>query len=139
MTGTLRDVMTENPVTVDKGATLQEAARLMREHDIGSVLVMDEHSLHGIVTDRDVVIRGVAEGRDPKTARVADVCSGDVQALSADAQIQDAVDLMIERALRRIPVLENDRPVGIVSLGDLAVAGDGEQVLDQISAAEPNR
>jgi CBS domain-containing protein len=139
MARTLRDVMTRNPVTLDQRATLVNAARLMREHDIGSVLVMDGEAICGIVTDRDLVVRGVAEDRDPKTTTVGEVGSGDVRTLPADAPIKEAIRLMREHALRRIPVVENDRPVGIVSIGDLAVAGDGEQALDEISAAEPNR
>jgi CBS domain-containing protein len=139
MARTLRDVMTKDPVTLDKGATLETAARLMREHDIGSVLVLDGPSICGIVTDRDLVVRGLAEGSDPKTVKVGTVCSGDLHTLPADAPIKQGIDLMMEHALRRIPVVENERPVGIVSIGDLAVEGDGEKALDEISAAKPNR
>ena len=139
MAGTLRDVMTKDPVTVESSTTVDEAARLMRDRDIGDVLVMEGGTMCGIVTDRDIVVRVLAEGRDAKTTKLMDVCSKEIESLPPDASIKDAVDLMMKRALRRLPVVENDRPVGIVSIGDLAVERDTKSALGQISAADPNR
>jgi CBS domain-containing protein len=139
MAETLRDVMSKNPVQLESSGSIEAAARMMRDRDIGDVLVMENRSLCGIVTDRDIVVRVVAEGRDPKTTRLADICSKDVETLSPDASIKEAVDLMMKRSVRRLPVVEGDRPVGIVSIGDLAVERDSDSALGKISGADPNR
>jgi CBS domain-containing protein len=137
-TKTLRDVMSTQPVTLPSSATVLEAARCMQEREIGDVVVMDGDRVGGIVTDRDIVIRAVAAGLDPASCRVSDVCSGDVATLSPDDTIKRAVDLMKQKAIRRIPVVEDGRPVGIVSIGDLAIEANGEKALADISAAPPN-
>jgi CBS domain-containing protein len=111
----------------------------MRDSDIGSLLVMKDGSLCGIVTDRDLVVRLLAEGKDPEQTSVGEICSGDVSKLSPDNSIENAVELMRKKAIRRIPVLEDGRPVGIVSLGDLAMEMDRRSVLGNVSAAEPNK
>jgi CBS domain-containing protein len=137
-TKTLRDVMSAQPVTLSSAATVLEAARCMQERDIGDVVVMDGDRVSGIVTDRDIVIRAVAQGLDPSSCRVSDVCSGDVATLSPDDTIKRAVDLMKQKAIRRIPVVDDGRPVGIVSIGDLAIEANGEKALADISAAPAN-
>jgi CBS domain-containing protein len=139
MAETLRDVMTKNPVQMESSATVEVVARMMRDRDIGDVLVMENRSLCGIVTDRDIVVRVIAEGKDPKTMRIADICSKNVESLPPDAPIKEAVDVMMKRAVRRLPVVEGDRPVGIVSIGDLAVERDSKSALGKISGADPNR
>jgi CBS domain-containing protein len=131
--------MTRNPVMLKAGDTLVDAARRMRDEDIGNVLVMkDDGNLCGIVTDRDITVRGVAEGKDPRQLHLSDICSKEVVSVSADRPVKDAVDLMRQKALRRLPVMEGNRPVGIVSIGDLAVERDPKSVLASISTAEPN-
>lgn len=132
----LRDLMTTDPVTCQTDATIAEVARLMKERDIGNVLVMRGDTVSGIVTDRDIVVRGLAEGRDT-SAFVGDVCTGDLVTLSPDDDVTKAVKLMRERAVRRLPVVEGGRPVGIVSIGDLAIESNGESALADISAAPP--
>ena len=139
MAQTLREVMTRNPATVDSSATVLDAARLMRDRDIGSVIVTDSGAVRGIVTDRDLVVRVLADGRDPAATRLADVASEEIESLPPTASVEEAVDLMMKRALRRIPVVEHDRPIGIVAIGDLAVERDSKSALGQISAADPNR
>jgi CBS domain-containing protein len=135
----VREVMTVNPVTLRTGDTLVDAARRMRDEDIGDVLVLkDDGGICGIVTDRDITVRAVADGKDPKQVHLGDVCSKELVTISADQPVKDAVELMRKKALRRLPVLEGDRPVGIVSIGDLAVDRDPKSVLASISAAEPN-
>ena len=132
---TLRDIMTPGPVTVDPQATLQEVATLMLEQDIGAVLVMNGDRPSGIITDRDIVIRAVAYGHDSGTA-VTDYTTGDVFTLDVNTSVEDAADEMGRQQLRRIPVTENGRVVGIVSLGDLAVRASGdadEQALKCVS------
>jgi CBS domain-containing protein len=134
----VHEVMTDHPVAVDPQATLAEAARLMRENDIGDVLVAEGNQLRGIVTDRDIVVRAVADGRDVRQTTVAEVTSVDVAAVSPDDEADEAVLIMRERSVRRIPVVDVDRLVGVVSLGDMALERDDRSVLAEISAAEPN-
>ena len=135
------DVMTAMPETVTPETTLEEAARRMRDGDIGDVLVADETGgeLQGIVTDRDITIRAVAAGSDPSTTTVASVLSSDLQSVAPSDAIQIAAARMRSANVRRLPVLEAGRPVGIVSLGDLAIATDSGATLADISVASPDR
>ena len=116
----IRDVMTPNPRTVSPGDSIQNAARIMRDCDTGAVPVVDHGRPIGIITDRDIVIRAVAEGG--KLDRpVRDIVSGNVVWASPDMSTREAESLMSEHQVRRLPVVENERLVGIVSLGDIAV------------------
>jgi CBS domain-containing protein len=135
---TLRDLMTPNPITLDATATAAEAARLMKDRHVGDVLVCREGKLCGIVTDRDIVVRGLAE--DPVgvgATKLGELCTREIASLGPETQVADAIRLMEERAIRRVPVVQDGAPVGIVSLGDLAVARDRNSVLGRISAAPP--
>jgi CBS domain-containing protein len=139
MPQTVGEVMTRNPVTVEADATIVDAARLMRDRDIGPLVVVESDQVRGIVTDRDLVVRGLAEGGDPSSMRIGDVCTGDVESVSPDEPISDAVRRMEQRDVRRLPVVDGGRPVGIVSMGDLAVEGDlPSSAVADISAASPN-
>jgi CBS domain-containing protein len=131
--------MTERPVTLDREASLTEAARLMRDRGIGDVIVVEGDDAEGIVTDRDIVIRGVAEGNDPNTTRVGQVISGELMSVAPDDPVDLAIRLMREGAIRRLPVLDRGRPVGIVSLGDLAISRDPASALADISDEPPDR
>jgi signal-transduction protein with cAMP-binding, CBS, and nucleotidyltransferase domain len=132
----IRGVMSTDPVVLQQEASIQEAAQAMREQDIGDVIVLDDsQQICGIVTDRDIAVRAVAQGRDPQSVTVGEICSRDLQTLSPDDDVGDAVKVMSEKAIRRLPVVDNGRPVGIVSLGDLAVTRDPDSVLADISAA----
>ncbi len=135
---TVQDVMTTDPVTLDAGQPVLEAARRMKEHDIGDVIVVDGGQVCGVVTDRDIVVRVLAEGRDPGQTALEEVCSRDVATVAPGDDLTAAGDLMRERAIRRVPVVENGRPVGIVSIGDLAVERDPDSALSHISAAPPS-
>ena len=133
---TVAEIMTPNPRTLPMTASLREAAETMRTIDAGTVLVTDERDqLMGILTDRDIAIRAVAEGLDPLSTSVGDVSSPFPQTVSPGASVSDAVKLMRELNVRRLPVTEGDRPVGIVSLGDLAILQDPASTLADISAA----
>jgi signal-transduction protein with cAMP-binding, CBS, and nucleotidyltransferase domain len=135
----IRDVMTIDPTTISVSATLVEAARAMRDQEIGDVVVLDDSGqLCGIVTDRDVAVRAVAEGRDPNSTSIGEICSRDVATVTPDDSIGDAVRLMSEKAVRRLPVIENGRVAGIVSLGDLAIEQDPDSALADISEAPAN-
>ena len=138
MTERVQDVMTRNPVTLPTTATIVDAARKMREEGIGDVLVMDHDRLVGVATDRDIVVRAVADGRPLESTPIGEVCSGDLVCLHPDDSVDDAVRLMKERALRRIPIVEGDRPVGMISIGDLAIERDPNSALADISAAPAN-
>ncbi len=139
MARAISEIMTVAPETVEASAPARDAARAMRDGDLGALLVLDGGDLYGIVTDRDVAIRLVAEDRDPATTTVGDIASRDPTAIESDRPEQDAVALMRERALRRLPVVEAGQPVGILSLGDLAVERDSDSALADISASDPNR
>ncbi|MGC9496045.1 CBS domain-containing protein [Streptomyces sp. WG7] len=138
MTQYVRDIMTGDPVTVEPQASVTAVARIMRDQDLGAVLVTDGGELRGLVTDRDLVIRSVAEGGDPEQTTVADACSDDMVTVRSDEELNHAVELMRGHAVRRIPVVDDGRPVGIVSLGDLAMERDPESALGDISVARPN-
>jgi CBS domain-containing protein len=116
----IRDVMTPNPRTVSPNDTVQSVAQVMRAEDTGAVPVVEDGRVLAVVTDRDIVVRVVADGGTFSSA-VRDIASDDVITVSPDMSTKDAERLMSERQIRRLPVVENDRLVGIVSLGDLAV------------------
>jgi CBS domain-containing protein len=132
------EVMTGDPVRLEVTATLAEAARKMADYDIGDVLVMQDDRLHGMVTDRDIVIRAIAEGLDPALSTVGQICSPNPICLAPSDSVAHAVELMRDKALRRLPVCEGDRLLGIVSIGDLAMAQDARSALAEISAAPPS-
>jgi CBS domain-containing protein len=135
----VRDVMSSPVVTVPETASLVEAAQHMRSADIGDVLVVEGDQVRGIVTDRDIVVRALAEGRDPASTTVGEIASRDTVVIEPDRPAAEAVTLMRDRALRRLPVCEGGRLVGVLSLGNLATARDPESALADISAAPPDR
>ena len=139
MADTIRDVMMPHPLTVNAQTSIEGAAQVMRANDIGDVLVTDNGRLRGILTDRDIVVRAVAMGRHPAATFAGDCCSTEIYTVNADDPVDLAVRTMREQALRRLPVVENDQLVGIVSIGDLAVAEDPKSALADISAAPPNQ
>ncbi|MGH2757719.1 MAG: CBS domain-containing protein [Actinomycetota bacterium] len=132
----IREVMTKDPVTCSASDMIVDAARAMRENDIGDVVVLDDsQQICGILTDRDITVKVVAVGKDVTTTKIGEFCTRDVSTLTPDDTVGDAVAMMSKRAIRRLPIVENGKPVGIVSLGDLAVTQDPESVLAGISAA----
>lgn len=136
MPQSIREVMTADPVALTADRPIVEAADKMKQEQIGDVIVLDDSAqMCGIVTDRDIAIRAVAEGRDPQSTTIGEICTRDVRTMSPDDSVGDAIRLMRDEAIRRIPVVENGKPVGIVSLGDLAVTQDGRSVLAEISSA----
>jgi CBS domain-containing protein len=127
----IRDVMTSNPRTVSPEDSIQNAARIMRDEDTGVVPVVENGRAVGIVTDRDIVVRAVADGELNRPVR--DIVSGDVIAARPDMSTKEAARLMSEHQVRRLPVVENERLVGIVSIGDLAVkSGDDRRMGDAL-------
>jgi CBS domain-containing protein len=138
MAQSIREVMTSDPRTVPTDATLEDAAREMGRDDIGAVLVEDHGSLAGILTDRDIVVRAIAEHRDPSSTKVGDVATRDVTALTPDQTVDDAIKIVREKNVRRIPVVQDGRPAGIVSIGDLAIERDTGSALADISSEPAN-
>jgi CBS domain-containing protein len=135
----VRDVMTGAPLTLEATSTVTEAAKAMAGADVGPIPVIDENGvLCGLLTDRDIAVRVVAEDRSPSTTKVGDVASRDLVTLGPDASVDDAVQAMRDNALRRIPIVDDGRVVGIVSLGDLARYRDPSSVLADVSSAAPN-
>lgn len=135
---TLSDVMTKNPETVQADASLNEAAAVMAETNVGDVIVMDEDRIHGILTDRDIVVRALAEGRDQAFTSCGQIDSTELKTARPDDSVSDALALMSDNAIRRLIVEENGQPVGIVSLGDLADMSQSQQALEKVSTASPN-
>lgn len=139
----ISDVMTPNPRTIHPGNTLQEAAQAMDELNVGVLPVTEGEKLVGVLTDRDIVVRSTSAGQDPTTALVSEAMTIEAHSLPQDAPVLEAVRLMEEHQLRRLPVLDaGGQLVGIVSLGDLAAAGTPEagEALETISTpAEPDR
>jgi CBS domain-containing protein len=134
----VREVMTPGVVAVRPDASLVEAAQLMRAQDIGDVLVADGQHVVGLLTDRDITVRAVADGTDPLTVSAQAVCTPDPVVVAPDDPVSAAVALMREHAVRRLPVVEGGLPVGMVSLGDLAEAQDPDSALADISRALPD-
>ena len=134
----IRELMTPNPVVLPGTASVHEAARAMRDAEIGDVIVLEHNEVCGIVTDRDIVVRLVAEAQDPATTTLADLCSHALVTVHPTDSLEAAVRLMRTHAIRRLPVVDGGQAVGIVSLGDLAVERDPHSALGEISAASPN-
>ncbi|MEV5439948.1 CBS domain-containing protein [Streptomyces sp. NPDC052682] len=134
----VKDVMTPGVVAVRPDASLVEAAQLMRAQNIGDVVVADGQEVVGVLTDRDIAVRAVAEGLDPLTVSARTVCTPDPVTVAPRDPVSAAVELMRAHAVRRLPVVENGLPVGMVSLGDLAEAEDPDSALADISRAEPD-
>ncbi len=138
MVQSIREVMTTEPTVYPETATIAEAARAMRDSGVGYVLVERNGRLCGVVTDRDIVVRAIADALDPSAVRLSEICSRDLTALEPTDTVDDAVRIMREKAVRRLPVCEDGKAVGIVSLGDLAVDRDPGSALADISTAPPN-
>ncbi|MFC4535699.1 CBS domain-containing protein [Sphaerisporangium dianthi] len=130
--------MTHRPICLPADASVSKAARLMRDQAIGDVLVTRDGRLCGLVTDRDIVVRAVAEARDADSTPLGSLCTSDLVTARPDQDVEDVVRLMRERAIRRVPVVEDGRPVGIVSLGDMALEHQLSSPLSEISGAPPN-
>ncbi|CAL9341445.1 CBS domain-containing protein [Streptomyces sp. enrichment culture] len=133
----VRDIMTSAPATVGPHTSVAETARVMRDRDLGSVLVTDGDRLRGVVTDRDLVVRALALGTDPEQTTVARACSEDPVTVGPGDELDRAVRLMREHAVRRMPVVDSGKLVGVISLGDAAMERDPDSALAGISAARP--
>jgi CBS domain-containing protein len=135
---TIRDIMTPDPVGVYFDQSISETARIMRDAQVGAVLVVSGESLTGVVTDRDLVVRGHAPGPRPHDP-VGPLCSPKLVGVAADADVSHAEQLIAENAVRRLPVIDDEgQIVGMVSMGDLAVSAASDSPLAAVSRAAPN-
>jgi CBS domain-containing protein len=134
----VREMMTSAPVTVALSDPVSEAAKAMREHGIGAVLIQEQGKLAGLVTDRDITVRVLAQGQDPRHVPVSEIASREIVAIGPDDNTEDAARLMAERAVRRIPVVEDGVAIGVVSLGDLELTKEERTPLADVSAAPPS-
>ena len=131
----MRDIMSPAPVSLAATDTAAAAARAMKEHGVGTVLVSTDGRFTGLLTDRDITIRVLAENRDPRFTRIGDICSTSLTVLGPDDDVHQATRLVRERAVRRIPVVVDGIPVGVVSSADLALEQDERAALSDVSAA----
>lgn len=138
----IRDVMTPNPETVTEKDSIRDVARIMKDSDTGVVPVVDGKKIIGLITDRDIVVRGLAEGKNLENARVNELMTKSIRSVREDASVNEALELMSKAEIRRVPVVNsNNELVGIVSLGDIAETNqDGRvgQAVENISEAPPN-
>lgn len=134
----VREVMTASPMTVEFDTPVHVVARLMRDGNLGSVVVAEAGRVAGLVTDRDLVVRVVAAQDDAGNRPVREACSTDLVTVGPEDEVDEVIRLMRATAVRRVPVVEQGRAIGIVSLGDLAIERDPGSALGDISAAEPN-
>jgi CBS domain-containing protein len=134
----MRDIMSPAPICMAPGEPVSVAAKAMKQHGIGAVLVLTDGTLRGLVTDRDITVRVLAENRDPLTTRIGDICSSELVVLGPDDDVEQATRLVRERAVRRIPILEDGTPVGVVSIGDLALSAGVTSAPSGVSSAPPS-
>jgi CBS domain-containing protein len=139
----VRDVMTANPSTVSEKDTIRDAARIMADQDTGVVPVVNGKKIVGLITDRDIVVRLVAEGKDLAGVNVRDAMSSTVRSVRDDSSVDDVMKLMSSAQVRRVPVVDsNDELVGIVSFGDIATGSNRDskvgQAIEEISEGASN-
>jgi CBS domain-containing protein len=137
MAHTVRDVMTKNPRAVEPSTTLVDAARNMRDENVGPLPIVDDGRVVGMLTDRDIVVRAIADGRDPSSTTVGEIASRELVTVDPDQSLDEAARLMAQHQVRRLPVVEEDgRLAGIVAQADVATAGDDSltgEVVERIS------
>jgi CBS domain-containing protein len=132
----IKEVMTRDVRACEPNATVADAAKVMSQEDVGPVPIVEDGRLIGIVTDRDIVVRVVAEGRDPNATTVSEIASTELVTVSPDDDLDEALKLLAERQIRRLPVVEGDRLVGIVAQADIARLGKDKktgEVVEEIS------
>ena len=142
-TGQIRDVMTANPRCVSEKDSVRDVARIMKDSDTGVVPVVEGKKVIGLITDRDIVVRGIAEGKDMTNASVTDVMTRGAQTVQEDASVEEVLNLMSSSEIRRMPVVNSSQElVGIVSIGDIASQDGGHgkvgKAIEDISQAPPN-
>lgn len=133
MQETVKDVMTKNVIALLPSDTVEEAAKLMSDNDIGSIPVISGGELKGILTDRDIVLRCVANGKCPSRVKVSDLMTTDISFITPDQTVHDAINLMAAEKVRRLPVINNGYVDGMISLADIARLHAGPEIARAIS------
>ena len=128
MTRHVRDAMTPTVRTASPSQSVAEAARVMANEDVGSIPVVEDDRLIGILTDRDIVVRAVAEGRDPQTVMVDEIASRELVTVEPDQSLDEALKLMAQHQVRRLPVVEDERLVGMLAQADVAIEAKPKDV-----------
>jgi CBS domain-containing protein len=131
--GSIRDLMTVKPRTVKTGDSIVDAAKLMRGEDAGIAPIVDGERLVGVLTDRDIAVRVVAEGKDPSKTKVEEIASRSLVTLEPEQDLDDALRLMAKHQVRRLPVVESGKLVGIVAQADVARHADAERTGDVVA------
>jgi CBS domain-containing protein len=139
MVDSVAEVMNPAVRTVAPDTTLREVAQIMSDEDVGDVVVTESGRPQGILTDRDIVVRCLAGGGDPDSVRAQEVCSAELVTVPRQSSVKDAVHAIRTAAVRRLPVVDGEEVVGLVTMGDLAQAVDDGSALADVSEAEPNR
>ena len=134
MAESVRDAMTENPRSIDKSASVVEAAQLMREQQVGSLPITDGDNVVGMITDRDITTSVVAEAADPEKTSVGDVSPRDPISVEPDKDLEEALQLMARNQVRRLPVVENGKLVGIVAQADIALTENEKKTGELVEA-----
>lgn len=116
----VKDKMTKNVAHVCPDATITETAQLMQKHNVGSIPVVEQDNLVGIVTDRDIVVRNIAQGSDPQTTQVSSVMTSQIISVTPDDDVDEVTFQMATNKIRRVPVVDNNKLVGILAIGDVA-------------------
>ncbi len=140
----VRDIMTKNVAYVDPNSKVSDVARLMQKHNVGSIPVCDQSGVVGIVTDRDIVVRNIASGKNPSDTPVSEIMTTGVTTVTPDTDVNEIAHVMAAKQIRRVPVVENNTLVGVLSLGDIAVDKrfevEASEALTEISKpAKPER
>jgi CBS domain-containing protein len=125
---TVRDIMTQGADSVEGTTTVLEVAKRLAAEDYGSLPICDGDKLQGMITDRDIVVKVLAEGKDPATTRVIDLIQGEVVTIGADDSVEEAMQTMSKHQVRRLPVIDGDKMVGMLAQADLALSNDDSRV-----------
>lgn len=121
MTMKVKDIMTKSVAYVNPSSTVIDAAKLMQQHNVGSIPVCDQGGIVGIVTDRDIIVRNVASGKNPQQTAVRDVMTQNVLTVNPEMEMDEVTKIMSSSKIRRVPVVDHNNLVGIVALGDVAI------------------
>lgn len=128
----LKDVMTGNLITAKTDDTIETLAKKMEEHDIGDLPIIENDKLTGVVTDRDIIIRGLAKGAQPGNTTAKDVMTDQVVTAAPDADVKEGIQLMGKHQIKRLFVAENDEVLGVVSIKDLVLDEETKQMVDDV-------
>lgn len=136
----VKDIMTKDVAFINPDSKIVEAAQMMQKHNVGSIPVCDQSGVIGIITDRDIIVRNIAHGKNPQETPVRDVMTGQVITASPDMEVDEVTGMMASKQIRRVPVVDNNMIVGMVALGDIATDSrfnmEASEALSEISRTQ---